>query len=446
MKKTLLSLLLSFLSIAILAQTKEEKLNELLSAYSKMNSFNGTALVSEHGKILLNKGYGYKNVENKEANDGETIFQIGSITKQFTSTIILKLEEEGRLSLTDKISKYFPDFPNGDNITVYNLLTHTSGIFNYTNDQQFMMNEAVKPTTEGKIIALFKDKKLDFEPNTKYSYSNSGYMLLGYIIQKVTGKSYENVVREYVFNPLKMSESGFDFVHLDDPNKATGYFAIGDNKSEKSTLVDSSVSFAAGAIYTTTGDLLKWHNGLLTNKIVKRETIEKAFTPFKSKYGLGWNIDSLNKKRVVAHGGGIFGFNANFARIEQDDISIVLLNNVGNPKLSAITKDIFAILYDNPYKIPEMKKEIKVSEEILKKYIGTYEIVPQFKINVTVENGTLQAQATGQSKFELFGQKDSYFFAKIADIEIEFVNNEKGEIESLNLYQGGKKTPAKKIN
>ena len=184
----------------------------------------------------------------------------------------------------------------------------------------------------------------------------------------------------------------------------------------------------------------------MNNKIVKRETIEKAFTPFKNKYGLGWNIDSLQGKRVMMHGGGIFGFNANFARNDQDDISIVLLNNVGNPKLGAITNDIFAILYDKPYTIPEKKKEISVSEEILKKYVGTYEIVPQFKIDITVQNGTLQAQATGQPKFGLFPQKDNYFFVKGVEAEVEFMSNDKGEIDSLNLYQGGKKTPAKKIN
>jgi hypothetical protein len=145
------------------------------------------------------------------------------------------------------------------------------------------------------------------------------------------------------------------------------------------------------------------------------------------------------------HGGGIFGFNANFARIEQDDIAVVLLNNVGNPKLSDITKDIFAILYEKPYKIPAAKKEMKVSEDILKKYVGTYEIIPQFKIDVTLENGTLQAQATGQPKFELFAEKENYFFLKVVEAEVEFINNEKGEIASLNLFQGGKITPAKKV-
>jgi CubicO group peptidase (beta-lactamase class C family) len=444
MQKKILSIVFTFLTISLFGQTKEEKLSELLNAYNKLNEFNGTSLITQNGKILLDKGYGFKNVETKEINIPNTIFQIGSITKQFTSTIILKLEERKKLKLTDKLSKYFPDFPNGNEITIFHLLTHTSGIYNYTNDVEFMKSEAVKPANEEKMLAVFKDKKLDFTPGSQYSYSNSGYMLLGYIIQKVTKQPYEKVVKEYIFDPLKMNNSGFDFVHLNDNNKATGYFTISDKNSIKAELVDPSVSFAAGAIYTTTADLLKWHNGILNNTIVKRASIEKAFTPHKNHYGFGWIIDSINTKRITTHGGGIFGFNANIARVEQDNVCIILLNNVGNPKLEGITKDIFAILYDKPYKIPESKAEIIVSPEILNKYVGTYEVVPEFKIEVNVENGQLIAQATGQPKFELFAQKENYFFLKAVEAEVEFLSNDKGIVEQLILYQGGRKTPAKK--
>ena len=444
MQKKILLIIFTVLTISLFGQTKDEKLSELLSAYNKLNEFNGTALITQNGKMLLDKGYGFKNVGIKEANIPNTIFQIGSITKQFTSTIILKLEERKKLKLTDKLSKYFPDFPNGNEITIFNLLTHTSGIYNYTNDVEFMKSEAVKPANEKKMLAVFKDKKLDFTPSSQWSYSNSGYMLLGYIIQKITKQPYEKVVREYIFKPLKMNNSGFDFVHLNNNNKAIGYFTITDKNSIKAELVDSSVSFAAGAIYTTSADLLKWHKGILNNTIIKRTSIEKAFTPFKNKYGFGWIIDSTNAKRITTHGGGIFGFNANFARVEQDDICIILLNNVGNPRLEDITRDIFAILYDKPYKIPEGKAEIKVSAEILNKYIGTYEVVPEFKIEINVENGQLVAQATGQPKFELFAQKDNYFFLKAVEAEVEFVINDKGVVEKLILYQGGRKTPATK--
>ncbi len=156
-------------------------------------------------------------------------------------------------------------------------------------------------------------------------------------------------------------------------------------------------------------------------------------------------IDSLDQKRITKHSGGIDGFNAYFARLEADDVCIVLLNNMGNPRLAEINQNILALLYDKPYKVPVIKTEIKVSEEILQKYVGTYELMPQFQIVVTLENGKLFGAATGQGKFELFAQKENYFFLKAIEAEVEFIFNVKGDVENLILYQGGKKTPAKKI-
>jgi CubicO group peptidase (beta-lactamase class C family) len=444
--KLIIAGLLSLCSISILlAQTKEKKLDELLTAYTKINEFNGTVLVAQKGTVIINKGYGYKNAATEEPNTENTIFQIGSITKQFTSAVILKLVEQKKLKLTDKLSKFYPAFPKGDSITIHQLLSHTAGIFNYTNDVQFMQSEAVKPANEKKMLALFKNKQLDFSPGTNWSYSNSGYLLLGYIIEKVTKKPYEKIMREFILTPLQMNTSGFDFAALKNKDKAIGYFSIAGKNSTVAGIVDSSVSYAAGAIYSTTSDLLKWHKAVFNNTIIKRASIEKAFTPVKNKYGFGWIIDSIDGKRVTAHGGAIFGFNTNIARIESDDICIVLLNNTGNPKLGDITKDIFAVLYDKPYKLPEEKKVIKVAEEILKKYIGTYEVTPQFQISVTVEGGKLMGQATNQPKFELFAEKDNYFFVKAVEAEVEFVSNDKGVMEKLILYQGGRKTDALKI-
>lgn len=445
MKINLVLLFLLGITITAFAQTKTEKLDQLLTAYTTQYQFNGTALVSKNGVVLLHKGYGFKNVESKSPNNENTIFQIGSITKQFTATVILKLAEQHKLNISDKLSKYYPNYPKGDSITIEHLLTHTSGVFNYTNDVEFMKIEATKPATEAQMLALFKDKPLDFSPGTRWSYSNSGYMLLGYIIQKVTQKPYEEVVHETIFKPLGMTHTGFDFVRLKNHEKATGYFVISETSTVPSTLVDSTVSFAAGAIYSTTGDLLKWHSGILNNKIVQRSSMDKAFTPYKNNYGYGWAINKMADKQITTHSGGIFGFNANLARIEQDDVCVLLLNNVGNPKLSEITQKIFEVLYDKPYTLPEIKKEVSVSEDILKKYVGTYEVVPAFQIVVTVENGRLVAQATGQPKFELFAQKDNYFFLKAVEAEIEFANDEKGIPSQLFLYQGGRKTPAKKI-
>lgn len=184
----------------------------------------------------------------------------------------------------------------------------------------------------------------------------------------------------------------------------------------------------------------------MNNKIIKRESAELAFTPNKNNYGYGWFMSENEGKKYQSHGGGIFGFNAAFTRSEADNSAVILLNNVGNPKLDEITKSIIAILNDKPYKLPNIKKEVKIEEAILKKYIGIYEIVPQFKIEITVEEGQLIAQATGQPKFKLFAQNEKYFFVKAVEAEVEFIVNDKNEVEKLVLYQGGRTMPGKKIN
>jgi CubicO group peptidase (beta-lactamase class C family) len=445
-KKVLLLLLVTFILSSVAAQTKTEKIDGFIAAYTKQNSFNGTALVAANGTILLNKGYGFKNVALGEMNTGNTIYQIGSVTKQFTAAVILKLAAQNKLKLTDKLSKFYPGFPKGDSITIHQLLSHTSGIFNYTDDAGFMQSEAVKPANEKKMLALFKNKPLDFSPGSNWSYSNSGYLLLGYIIEKVTKKPYEKIVREFILTPLQMNNSGFGFTHLKNKDKATGYFSIADKNSTVAGIVDSSVAFAAGALYSTTTDLYQWHKGMLQNKIISRASAEKGFTPVKRNYSYGWRIDSLDGKRITAHNGSIYGFNSSLLRIEADSVAVILLNNVRNPKLDEITTGILNIIYGKPYQLPEQKKEITVPEEILKKYIGTYEVTPQFQITVTVEEGKLMGQATNQPKFELFAEKDNYFFLKAVEAEVEFVSSDKGLVEKLILYQGGRKTEAKKIN
>jgi CubicO group peptidase (beta-lactamase class C family) len=445
MKAFFVSILLAACFLIAGAQTKADKITELVQAYAAQNSYNGTILVTEKGNILLHKGYGYKDAAAGKLNDENTIYQLGSVTKQFTAAVILKLAAQKKLKLTDKLSMYYPGYPKGDSITIHHLLSHTSGIVNYTNNEAFMSKEVLQPATEERMLSLFKNEPLEFSPGTKWGYSNSGYMLLGYIIKKVTKQPYEKVVRQMLLSPLKMTNSGFDYVGLKNSNKAKGYFVVDGAKSTESTYVDSSVSYAAGAMYSTTADMLKWHNGLMQNKILSRQWLEKAFTPVKNKYGYGWAIDSADGKRITTHNGGIFGFNSSFYRIEADDICIVMLNNTGNPKLDEIAVSVLNILYNKPYKLPEAKKEITLSQETLKMYEGLYEVIPQFQIVITIAEGKLMAQATNQPTFELFAQKENYFFLKAVEAEIEFVKNEKGEIEKLTLYQGGRKTDAKKV-
>lgn len=422
---------------AIAGQALTARLDTLVQAYTALNKFNGTVLVARNGAVLLNKGYGYRNAASHVLHDKNSVFQIGSVTKQFTTAIILKLQAEKKLSVQDPISKYFPQFPKGDSITIEQLMLHTSGIYSYTRDRTFMQNEVSKPASREKIMALFKDKPLDFSPGTGWSYSNSAYLLLGYIIESVTKKHYEQVVRDYIFTPLKMTHSGFDFTHLQNKEKSTGYFALNEKDTVTSPIVDSSVAFSAGAIYSTTEDLLLWHQALLKNTILTSAQQEKAYTPFKNKYGYGWSIDSVYGKRVLSHGGGIHGFTSNFSRLPADDVCIVLLSNTSSGFLNKITKEIYAILYDKPYEIPKGRVAISLPEEKLKQYIGEYTIKEGLKLNIDLKGIELIATPTGQPAAVLYPEKEDHFFVKVPDIQLKFTRNEKQEIDGFILYQNG---------
>jgi CubicO group peptidase (beta-lactamase class C family) len=289
------------------------KLEEVMSTYARQNKFNWAALVVYKGQIVLDNGYGWRNVADSSRHTTGSIFQIGSITKQFTATVILKLQEAKKLNITDKLSKYFPDYPKGDSITIEQLLTHTSGIYSYTDDGEFMKNSVSIPSDREKMMALFKNKPLNFSPGTQWRYSNSGYSLLGYIIEEVAKMPYEKAVRKYIFSKAGMTHSGFDFTHLAVADKSTGYFSMNKANVTPATIVDSSVSYSAGAIYSTTGDLYQWFKAMQENSIISKASKAKAFTPVMNHYGYGWVIDSLAGILTIGHSGGIHGYHGNTA-------------------------------------------------------------------------------------------------------------------------------------
>ena len=445
MKKIFIIAIAVCLVQSTFGQDATAKIDTLINAYAKLHEFNGSALVAKSGTIILNKGYGYRDAANKVLNSEHTIFQLGSITKQFTSAVILKLQEEKKLAISDKLSKYFPEYPKGDSITIRELLTHTSGIYNYTNDQDFMANEITKPATRARMMALFENKPLDFSPGTSWSYSNSGYSLLGYIIEEVTNKPYVEAVRKYIFTPLHMTHSGFDFTHLESNDKAIGYFKLNDKDTMPAPIVDSTVSFSAGAIYSTTGDLYLWNNALEHNVILSKTQQEAAYSPIRNNYGYGWGIDSIDGKRRVGHGGGIPGFITNISRVPEDNVCIILLSNASNQTISDITQSIYAILYNKPYELPRERKIIMLPEETMKQYKGEYEIKPGFTVVMTEKDGELLAMPTGQSTKTLYAEREDFFFEKEEDVQVEFTRNDKKEVNGFILHQGGREITCTKI-
>jgi CubicO group peptidase (beta-lactamase class C family) len=445
MKKTTIVFIFSCFIFQCYGQSLEQKIDELLTAYAGQNKLNGSVLVAQKGKIIYEKGFGYRNAETKTPNDVNSIFQIGSITKQITAGVIMQLQQEGKLSVQDKLSKYFSGFTNGDKITIENLLTHTSGIHNYTDDTVLVgSSDVTKHYSRNEMIKIFQGYPPDFEPGAKWNYSNSAYSILGYIIEKVEKKPYEKVVRERIFQPLGMKNSGFDFTNLSSLNKAKGYFSLAE-KPLPAPIVDSTIAFSAGAIYSTVEDLYKWEGAITANKILKPESWKAVFTPYKNKYGYGWGIDSMYGRLITAHSGGIHGFSSYILRFPQDQVAVIVFDNSGSNALGKISMTIAAILFNEKYEIPVVKKEIDVEPSILKQYVGEYELVPNFVITISLAENGLKLQATGQPAFDLYAEKENIFFLKVVEAKVEFVKDANGNVTELILYQNGQQPRGKKI-
>jgi len=338
---TFLSIFLSFYSCG---QSKRDQLDKVFMKLSKDGKYDGVALIYKGGHILLYGGYGFKDIQKKIINDTNTVFQIGSLTKQFTAEIVLKLVNDKKIELSDRLSKYLPTYPHGDSISVYNLLTHTSGIYDYTENIDSLIIDPRNGIEEQQLIDLFKNKPLAFSPGSKFSYSNSNYILLGNIIEIVTKSSYQKILRKEIFSKAEMTHSGFDFSHLTDTNKAIAYKLI-DNKFQVGVNYDSSFSFAAGSIYSTGRDMLNWYLALHQNKLLPKNVQDKMYIPFLNNYSMGWALNESRHKKFYYHSGKIGGFSSFELQNPQDDLYILFLENhiddqLNNNKIVANVLDI----------------------------------------------------------------------------------------------------------
>lgn len=346
------------------AQDKAKEIDRLVQKYCEYGQFNGTVLVAEQGVVIFKKGYGEANKEWGIPNTPETKFRLGSITKQFTSMLILQLVDEGKIRIEGKLTDYIPDYPEatGDKVTVYHLLTHTSGIPSYTSMPNFNDEFARNPYTPTEFIKVFWNLPLEFEPGTKFVYNNSGYFLLGVIIEKVTGKPYAQVLQDRIFQPLGMKNSGYDLSAPILAKRAAGYEKRGGGYVNAAYL-DMSLPYAAGALYSTVEDLFLWDQALTAGRLLSKESMEAYFTPRipmssrpgAPQYAYGWSVGkqplgtSQDSVFTIGHGGGINGFNTLLTRVPGTKSLIVLLNNTGGAPLAAMTQSILGILYKKPY-------------------------------------------------------------------------------------------------
>jgi CubicO group peptidase (beta-lactamase class C family) len=334
------------------AQDKAAVIDAVLSKYAAIGDFNGTALVAEQGKVIFKKGYGMANFEWNIPNAPNTKFRLGSLTKQFTAMLVLQQVADGKIKLDGKLSDYLPDYrkDTGERVTIHHLLTHTSGIPSYTEVPEFR-ELRIHSVPVDQFVKKYCSGDLQFEPGSKFHYDNSGYFLLGAILEKVTGKPYEQLLQERIFAPLHMNDSGYDHGETIIERRAGAYQREIVGGMTNAAWIDMSVPYAAGSLYSTVDDLYKWDQALYTDKLLPRELIERMFTPYKDNYAYGWFVEPAKEGKPgyggleIAHEGGINGFHTIIDRYPKEKVFIVLLDNASDGPLEEESNQVARVVY-----------------------------------------------------------------------------------------------------
>ncbi len=350
----------------------KDKIDTLLSTYSQYRLFNGVVLIVKNGEIIYENGFGFADFENKIPNTPDTKFRIASLTKAFTALMIMQLVEEDEIDLDDCISDYLEDFPDtrGDLITIHHLLCHTSGIPDYPAFPGFLRNHSDKFYSTDELIKVFADSTLEFEPGAGSRYSNSGYAVLGAIIEQVTGKSYSEVLEERIFKPLNMNNSGYNGLNSEIDNQAQGYNR-GPFTLDQSRAQHLSTLFSAAGIHSTAKDLYLWDQALYTNGLLSEEYINLMFSANWNNYAYGWQVRRVqigaipDTISINVHNGRIFGFTSRIVRIPKDQHTIILLQNLSPGLLTQISDKLITILYNQPFEYPKRSGAEIVARSLL---------------------------------------------------------------------------------
>ncbi len=457
MRKTysIILILIFGLGTAI-AQPLTTRLDSLIASRIKDVAPGCAILVAKNGTIVYEKAFGMADIELNVPMQSNMIFRLGSTTKQYTAIAILQLAEQGKLSLQDFIQKFIKDFPGkGHTITIENLLTHTSGIIDYqaldskAANQNFYYRKDYEPK---QVIDLFKDEPLAFVPGSKFSYSNSNYFLLGYIIELVSGETYKDYMKKNIFDLAGLSHTYYGGYKEIIPNRVNGY-ARYNGKYENADYLSMTIPYAAGALASNVEDMFKWHQALYNGKLVKKETIEKAFAPFKlidgtlSNYGYGWFIKDLQGSKTIEHSGGVDGFQSDELYFPAEDVFVAALYNSLNEggddeSFMYLSNDIATLAIGKT-----LTNEIKLSDKLLKQYTGEYALDAQHTAIISLDNGRLQieSQSGGLPRSPLFAETENKFLLKVVKAEVEFVRDTAGNVTQLIVHVNGQDQVCKKI-
>jgi D-alanyl-D-alanine carboxypeptidase len=453
-----LILLVAFASASVAEQSPQHpaaqvasELDRLLSPRFPADGPGAAVVLVKDGRVIFRKGYGMANLELKTPMQPDMVFEIGSITKQFTSTAILMLVEQGRLSLDDDLHKYLPDYPDkGAKISIENLLTHTSGIKSYTSDLKWRSMWRQDMTVQ-QIIDITKDDALEFPPGTKWKYDNTGYILLGAIIEKVSGLSYADYVRKNIFEPLGMKHSYYGSNSAVIPGRASGYSKDG-GSWVNATYLSMTQPYAAGSLMSSVDDLAIWDAAVSAGKLLSKASWDHAFTPYKlangddTHYGFGWSIDAYDGHSIVRHNGGIFGYVSEVARLPNDHVYVALLTNSDGHNFDTgfVATELAAVAIGDPYREPV---QVKLDPKEFDAYTGVYRNNDQTLGTVKREGDRLFAQRAGLPRLEMFAYSDHEFFFKDSFVRLAFEKDASGNVAALVISRpNGAKERAMRTN
>ncbi len=400
------------LSDAKLAQ----ELDKMLTGIYKAEAPGAAVIVTKNDKPIFRKGYGMADLELGVKVEPDMIFRIGSITKQFTAVAILMLAEQGKLNLTDDLNKFLPDFPTHEHkITVEQLLVHTSGIKSYTGMPEWMPLMR-KDLTLQELLDIFKNQPMDFAPDERWDYNNSAYVLLGAIIEKISGASYGDFIQKNIFAALGMKHSSYGSATRIIPRRIPGY-EKGNDGYQNAAYLSMTQPYAAGSLLSSVDDLALWDAALYTNKLVQQASLQRAWTSYRLKngeatnYGYGWALGEYEGHRLIMHGGGINGFITNAIRLPNEHIYVAVLTNCEGyePSPMEVSLRIAALALGQPMRAPTA---ISLPESALEAFVGVYQIDEKRSRVITREGTQLFSQATGGSKKEIFPMSETVFFFK----------------------------------
>lgn len=438
-KLILTTLTLSLLSLTAKAQSfKAADLDTLFNRLARHNKAMGSVLISKNGKTLYERGFGQAEVGN-HANTPETVFRIGSITKTFTASLVFKLIEEGKLSLTDHLSKWYPQVRNADKITIDDLLTHHSGIHNFTQDNDFMEWQNQLRTKE-EIVARIAGLGSDFEPGTKADYSNTNFMLLAFIVEDVTKKSYEENLKQRLTGPLKLNHTYVSKIINPAKGEALPY-AVEEGVWVLDTPSSAVIAGGAGSIASTVGDLTKFIEALFLHHYLSDASFNKM-KELRDEYGRGIVRFPFGPKWLYGHNGHIDNFSSMLAFSPDDSMAFSMVCNGVNYNFNDILIGVLSFYYNKPYKMPDFTKTVKVDAVALKKLEGVYSNA-QVGMDITIKatSDGITAQATGQGAFPLEPVSATEFSNDGVGVNLSFEREGDKEADKFVLSQGGARIP-----